>query len=125
MDKLKSPKPERWAPLNLSPPKPDFVVTVKSGEDGVVYRRILEPILDPKPPRVRKIAPRQSAAVEKKIRAVLTHRQRWPENKRRLDDRQQARLLEAELRQTVDYDEETMRQIILGIYPAMKRRGIK
>ena len=126
MAKPKSPpkKPEKWVPINMvdgATTEPSWGLGFKSGEDGVVYRRSFAQ----KPARGRKISARQDAATEKKIRAVVAHRQRWPESKRQLDDRQQARLLEEELRQTVGYDEETMRKIIVGAYRPMKRLGIE
>jgi hypothetical protein len=77
-----------------------------------------------KPKRTRTTSESRDAEIRRKIEIVLAHWKNWPKSKRKLYERQQARLLCQELKGRVDFSEGTMRAIIRGKYPPMTRLGI-
>jgi hypothetical protein len=74
--------------------------------------------------QTRQTNPEDDADTKRKIEAVIARWQRWPKDKQKLRERQQAELLAYELSKSVGYGVSTMRAILRGEYPAMIRLGI-
>jgi hypothetical protein len=77
-----------------------------------------------KPKRKYTRSEHKDAEVKRKIEIVLDHWKNWPKLRRKLDERQQARLLCQELKGKVDFSEDTIRAILRGEYKPMTRLGI-
>jgi hypothetical protein len=93
--------------------------------DPYQFRKAKSVPSGPERPRTRRRDTKLDALTRGRIVAVLAAmRRRWPDVKKRPPERAMAVALEAELRRGGGYGVETIRKILSGDYPAMRRLGI-